>query len=229
MKKFFCILCVFSILCCICSCNSNNTHKANEYEAMKTSVTKDSVKEFISLLGDLEPGGLVSGYEYNEKNCYNVTPTEVAAETDMKIFKFSDSCASFVMLNNEVYPLCEGFGGYGFVKAIPCDFDNDGNKDLLVASSWGSGVHRSVVSVFNSVTKESTILYNAPEKDLIVARSTASVFTGVSEIDNELYYSVLSVKITVENNNFANLSYNVTGVEGHIEYNTDVPKFIPRQ
>ena len=228
MKKFFCILCVFSILCCLCSCNSNNTHKANEYEAMKTSVTKDSVKEFVSLLEDFEPGGLVSGYEYNEKNCYNVTPTEVAAETDMKIFKFSDSCASFVMLNNEVYPLCEGVGGYGFVEAIPCDFDNDGNKDLLVASSWGSGVHRSVISVFNSVSKESTILYTS-DTDLIVARSTANIFTDNPEIDEKLYYSVLSVKINVEDNNFANLSYDVTGVEGHIECENNSPQFIPYQ
>ena len=54
------------------------------------------------------------------------------------------------MVDNEVYPLCESFGGFGFVNAIPCDFDNDGNKDLFVASSWGSGLHRSVISVLMS-------------------------------------------------------------------------------
>ena len=58
---------------------------------MKTSATKDSVKEFISLLGNIEPNGLISGYKIDEETCYNVTPPGVAAETNMKIFKFSDS------------------------------------------------------------------------------------------------------------------------------------------
>lgn len=218
----------------LCSCKDDSSHKANEYETMKNSIKKDSVKEFMSLMEKFEPSGLISGYEINEKNCYNVTPSEVAAETDMKIFKFSDSCASFVMLDNEIYPLCEWFGGYGFVNAVPCDFDNDGNKDLLVASSWGSGMHRSIISVFNSVSKESTILYNTstsdtPNADLIVAQSTANIFTDDPDIDEKLFYSVLSVKINVENNNFANLAYVVTGVEGHIECKDNTPQFIPYQ
>ena len=35
-------------------------------------------------------------------------------------------------MDNEIYPLCEFFGGYGFVNAIPCDFDNDGMTDIDV-------------------------------------------------------------------------------------------------
>ena len=234
MKKILCIFCVLTMLFCFCSCKDDNAHQANEYESMKTSITKDSVKEFMSLMEKIEPSGLISGYEINEKNCYNVTPQQVASETDMKIFKFSDSCASFVMLDNEIYPLCEYFGGYGFVNAIPCDFDNDGNKDLFVASSWGSGMHRSIISVFNSVSKESTILYDTsttdtPDTDLIVAQSTANIFTDDPEIDEKLYYSVLSVKINIEDNNLANLSYTVIGVKGHIECEDNTPQFIPYQ
>ena len=231
MKRILCIFCVMTTLFLLCSCKDDGSNKANEYESMKTSATKDSVKEFVSLLENIEPSGLISGYKFDEETCYNVTPPEVATETNMKIFKFSDSCASFVMMDNEVYPLCEFFGGYGFVNAIPCDFDNDGNKDLFVASSWGSGLHRSVISVFNSVSKEATILYdtsttNTLSTDLIVARSTANVFTDDPDIDEKLYYSVLSVKINVENNNLANLAYVVTGVEGHIEYEDNTPQFI---
>ena len=234
MKRIFCIFCVITMLFLLCSCKDDSSHKANEYETMKTSATKDSVEEFVSLLENIEPSGLISGYKFDEETCYNVTPPKVAAETNMKIFKFSDSCASFVMMDNEVYPLCESFGGYGFVNAIPCDFDNDGNKDLFVASSWGSGLHRSVISVFNSVSKESTILYDTsttdtPSTDLIVAQSTANIFTDDPDIDEKLFYSVLSVKINVENNNFANLAYVVTGVEGHIECKDNTPQFIPYQ
>ena len=234
MKRILCIFCVIMMLFLLCSCKDDISHRDNEYEALKTSATKDYVKEFVSLLGNIEPSGLISGYKVDEETCYNVTPPEVAEETNMRIFKFSDSCASFVMVDNEIYPLCEFFGGYGFVNAIPCDFDNDGNNDLFVASSWGSGMHRSIISVFNSVSKESTILYdtsttNTPSTDLIVARSTANIFTDNPDIDEKLYYSVLSVKIDVENNNLANLSYVVTGVEGHIECEDNTPKFIPYQ
>lgn len=234
MKRIFCIFCVITMLFLLCSCKDDISHKANEYETMKTSATKDSVEEFVSLLENIEPSGLISGYKFDEETCYNVTPPEVSAETNMKIFKFSDSCASFVMVDNEIYSLCEWFGGYGFVNALPCDFDNDGNKDLLVASSWGSGVHRSIISVFNSVSKNSTILYDTssadtPNTDLIVAQSTASFFTGDPNIDEKLYYSVLSVKINVENNNLVNLAYVVTGIEGHIEYEDNTPQFIPYQ
>ena len=139
-----------------------------------------------------------------------------------------------MLLDDQIYNLCESFGGYGFVNAVPCDFDNDGNKDLLVASSWGSGMHRSIISVFNSVSKESTILYDTsttdtPNADLIVAQSTANIFTGDPEIDEKLYYSVLSVKINIEDNNLSNLSYTVIGVKGHIECEDNTPQFIPYQ
>lgn len=234
MKRLFCIFCVIMMLLLLCSCKNDGYQKANEYEPHKTSATKDSVEEFLSVLGHVEPGGLLSGCKFDEETCYNVTPPEVAAETNMKIFKFSDSCASFVMINNEFYPLCDFFGGLGFVNAIPCDFDNDGNKDLFVASSWGSGLHRSEISVFNSVTKESTILYDTsttdtPNTDLIVARSTASIFTDDPNVNEKLYYSVLSVKIDMENNNPVTLAYDVIDVEGHIEYKDSTPKFIPYQ
>lgn len=230
MKKIFCLLCASIMIFLLCSCNDNN-----KYETMKTNISKDYVSEFMELLGgEIELGGLSSGLVLDEEHCFNVTPQEVATETDMKIFKFSDSCVSFVVLDNKIYELCDSFGGYGFVNAIPCDFDNDGNKDLLVASSWGSGMHRSIISVFNSVTKKSTVIYDTsytdtPNTDLIVSRSSASLFTDIPDIDEKLYFSVLSVKIDVENNNLANLSYVVDDIEGHIEVKDGVPTFIPYQ
>ena len=101
---------------------------------------------------------------------------------------------------------------------------HDGSNSLTNSLS-------SIISVFNSVSKESTILYDTsttdtPNADLIVAQSTANIFTDDPDIDEKLFYSVLSVKIDVENNNFANLAYVVTGVEGHIEYEDNTPQFI---
>ena len=233
MKKLFCMLCVIVTVLCLCSCKDNSSQMPNEYEPWKTNSSKDHVSEFMELLGgQIELDSLLSGFVLEEEHCYNVTPTQVAEETDMKIFKFSDSCASFVTVDDAIYPLCDFLGGYGFVNALPCDFDKDGNKDLFVASSWGSGMRRSIISVFNSVTKESTVLYDTattdtPDVDLVVAQSTANLFTDNPEIDEKLYYSVLSVKINVENNNFATLSYDIVDIAGHIEITDDGPVFKP--
>ena len=235
MKRILCIFCVITTLFLLCSCKDDGSNKANEYESMKTNISKDYVPEFMELLGrEIELGGLSSGMVLDEEHCYNVTPVEVAAETDMKIFKFSDSCISLVLLDNKIYNLCESFGGYGFVNAVPCDFDNDGNKDLLVASSWGSGMHRSIISVFNSVTKESTFIYDTsdtdnPSIDLFVATATPSLSSKEIE-DLPIYYQVYSAEITVndtENYNLADLSYVATGMVGSIESENGKPVFKP--
>lgn len=199
---------------------------------MKTYISKDSVNEFMELLdGETDLGGLSGGYVLDKTHCYNVTPPQVAAETNMKIFKFSDSCASFVVVDNYIYELCVSFGGYGFVNAVPCDFDNDGNKDLLVASSWGSGVHRSIISIFNSVTKESTVLYNTsstdnPDVDLFVSITSPSL-SSIDSKDLPIYYDVYSAKITVNDANFVDLSYVATGLVGTIQVENDTPVFVP--
>lgn len=236
MKRIFCIICAFTMLFLLCSCADNHAQNANEHASVKTPINKDSVKEFMLLLEKIVPSGHIYGDEIREENCYNVTPIEVAAETDMKIFKLSDSCASFVMIDNEIYPLCEFLGGYGFVNAIPCDFDNDGNKDLLVASSWGSGMHRSIISVFNSVTKESTVIYNTfttdnPGIDLFVA-AESPVFSSKKIEDWPIYYQVYSAEITVNDReayNLADLSYVATDLVGSIEIENGKPVFKPYQ
>ena len=229
VKKLFRSIFLISLLFLLSSCK-DNTPIANSYETTKTNISKEHVAEFMELLGgETDLGGLSTGYVLDEEHCYNVTPNQVANETDMKIFKFSESCASFVMLDNKIYPLCEWFGGYGFVNAVPCDFDNDGNKDLLVASSWGSGMHRSVISLFNSVSKESTILYDTsttdtPSMDLFVTTATPS-FSSKEIEDLPIYYYIYSARIETNNGNFAELSYVAIEFVGSIEVVNGTPTF----
>ena len=223
MKRLIGILCAVAIIFLLCSCEYLFVPE-NEYRPSEVEVSKDSVSEFISLFNAEYNGN------YSEDNCYNVTPTLVSNETDMQIFKFSTDCSSYVMVDGEIYPICESFGGYGFVNALPCDFDGDGNKDLYVASSSGSGIHRSVISVFNSVTKESTVLLDTmqledPNMDLIVSKSTANVF---DKDEKGLYYSVLRVRIIVNDDNLVQLSHEMTDVVGYIEVEDNTPKFVPK-
>lgn len=222
MKKILCTLLMIVMLFSFCSCKDSKTITVNDHKSENTNISKESIEEFMSLLNDFEPSGFIDGCKIEKENCYNVTPPQVASETDMKIFKFSDSCASYVMLDNEIYILCASF-----VNAVPCDFDGDGNKDLLVASSCGSGIHRSTISVFNSVNKESLDIYDAPYVHLIVTRSTDNLFDVEPKDDELLCYYVLSAKIQSGDNNLANLSYTAKDVVGHIEVIDDTPTFVP--
>lgn len=235
MKRSCIIMMTLMMIIGMCSCNLVSNNKADSDDTEKLYMTapcsKEDVDAFCDIVGEIQGDGLISGFDLDKEKCFNVTPEQVALETSYKIFKFSDSCASFVMIDNEVYTLCEWFGGYGFVNAVPCDFDNDGNKDLLVASSWGSGLHRSIISVFNSTTKESTVIYDTsttdnPQIDLFVAISTLS-FSSKDPSALPIYYEVYSAEIKSNDNNLADLSYVATGVVGSISTDNGVITFIP--
>lgn len=205
--------------------------KENTYT---TNISKDHVPEFLELFAAATaPGGLLngyadSGYAYDEAHCYNVTPAIFSYMTDMKIFKFSNSCASFLMLDREIYPLCQAFGGFGFVDAILWDFDEDGNPDLLVSSSWGSGTHCSVLSVFNTATKESVILYAEPGVDLYASCSSPASSAGNQTVPCSI--RVNTIKITakdLENFGLADLSWTAEKEIGYVYTEGGAVKFFP--
>ena len=185
----------------------------------------------MSIIGEVGLDGLSAGMKLDEEHCYNVTPLSVATETDIKIFKFSDSCMTLALIDNEVYEICTSFGGYGFVNAVPWDYDEDGNLDLLIASSWGSGLHRSEISVFNTKTKESIVVYDTsttddPSVDLFIAAGSPSISSeDISSIP--IYYQVYSANIAVKENNLADLSYTATGVIGSVVVENGTPVFKP--
>lgn len=230
MKHVLILLTALSLLLSLCSCNSvspdNDGSSNGDVDHMTSVCSKDSVDEFMAIFGEKKGDGLLAGYSITKDNMYNVTPPHVAAKTDYRVFKASDSGASFILIDGEIYTLCEWFGGHGFVNAVPCDFDGDGNTDLLVASSWGSGQHRSEISVFNTVTKKSTVLYTSLE-DLIVMTLSPSFSSQGDPAALPIYYQVYAAKITVNDNNFANLSYVVTDVVGSVQSENGTAVFLP--
>lgn len=198
-----------------------------------SACSKDGVAEFMSLLNNAESGGAFAGKGLDAEYCYNVTPPAVAAETDIKIFKFSDSCLSLALIDNQVYEICTSFGGAGFVAAVPWDYDEDGNPDLLIASSWGSGIHRSEISVFNTKTKESIVVYNTlstdhPSDDLIVA-AVSPALSSKDPADLPVSYQVYSVNMVFEGDNLADLSYTAMDVVGSVVVENGAPVFQPAE
>lgn len=234
MKRFFCLFLTGILLMSLtaCSANSNNSDKEDiSSEYMTTPCSKDSVDDFMKIIGEAELDGLSAGMILDKEHCYNVTPVSVAAQTDIKIFKFSDSCVSLALIDGSVYPICTSFGGYGFVNAVPWDYDEDGNLDLLIASSWGSGLHRSEISVFNTSTKESIIVYDTastdnPSIDLFVAANSPS-FSSKDTADHPVFYEIYSANIEVKNHNLADLSYTATGIIGSVVVENGAPVFKP--
>lgn len=234
MKRIFCLLLTGIVLISLTACQTNaddSDKNENNVDYMTTSCTKDSVDEFMSMIGKMELDGLYTGMKLDEAHCYNVTPLSVAAQTDIEIFKFSDSCASFARIDGEVFSICESFGGFGFVNAEPWDYDHDGNLDLLIASSWGSGLHRSIISVFNTTTKESIVVYDTlntdnPSADLFVAAASPS-FSSKEPQDLPIYYQVYTANIEAADNNLADLSYVATGVVGSVVAENGMPVFKP--
>lgn len=191
------------------SCSAARAESADGtvYEA---PCSKNGVNEFMSAFEAANPSGILNGYPASEEYCYNVTPDIVAAETDIQIFKFGNSCESFAMVDGAVYPLCKGFGGFGFLNAMPWDYDGDGQTDLMIASSWGSGIHRSEISVFSRAAKTCTLIYSTmfeqePQIDLAVFLEAPTQGTAPEIV-------LRQVKILCpEDYNFASLRYQVTG------------------
>ena len=138
-----------------------------EKHAVRQSVsgTQEGVKDFLALLGNSKP------QMYENDTCYNITPEDIAKAT-YGIFKFDQSCASFLMFENEIYPLGEWFGGLGVVSAAIADLDKDGLNELIFTYSFGSGIHQSRIGYFDPAAKQTVDLSYALQ-NAVTGNSTA--------------------------------------------------------
>lgn len=105
------------------------------------------VERFLKMLGEFHSG-------YDSDICFQVTPQEISDQYGFEIFKFDTSCASFLLYEEDVYPLGTWFGGYGVTSFAISDMNEDGDPELYFTYSWGSGIHRSQVGYFDTAAKE---------------------------------------------------------------------------
>lgn len=75
-----------------------------------------------------------------------ITPDDVWEETGHQLFKDSGSLETYVVADGNAAVLGIGFGGSGVTSVVPYDVNGDGAGDLVYAYSYGSGIHRSVMS-----------------------------------------------------------------------------------
>lgn len=76
----------------------------------------------------------------------DITPDDVWEETGHQLFKDSSSLETYVVADGKAAVLGTGFGGSGVTSVVPYDVNGDGAGDLVYAYSYGSGIHRSVMS-----------------------------------------------------------------------------------
>lgn len=172
--------CILLILLSACSKNpasdktnltSENKNEASDKTVLDTlaveselTITSSNthVSDFVAKNADFK-----SSYETDE--CYNITPDFIANNSNYEIFKYIDSCESFVMYDNEVYHIGIGFGGWGITSMALADLNKDGEYELYYTFSWGSGIHRSQVGYFEPISKETHIFdYSLPNYDMIL-------------------------------------------------------------
>ena len=126
---------------------------------------REGVDELLAITGPIEGESLLQGADFSPETCFNVTPERVAEETDIRIFKFSETATSIALFADGRHgEICCSFGGWGFMDAVPWDYDHDGMTDLVILSSWGSGLHRAEVSVFNRRDMKSTVIYDTADE-----------------------------------------------------------------
>ena len=130
------------------------------------SGTTDGTAAFLALLGDQKPKS------YDNDTCYDITPQEIGKDTGYRIFKFDTSCASYLLYENEIYPLGAWFGGLGVVSMEATDLNQDGKAELYYTYSFGSGLHRSCAGYFDPVHKQSIVLLPGNlNQDMMVAQN----------------------------------------------------------
>lgn len=140
-----------------------------------------SVKDFNKLFKEFRDYNKIkSANPYdNEGNysAYDITPEDVKKELGCQIFKFNYTCDTFVIYKSKLFPIGMGSGGFGTVSINTCDFDKNGQKDLIYTFSWGSGMHRSQIGIYNlSQSKEVVLDFTQRDEDVILEKISDDKF-----------------------------------------------------
>jgi hypothetical protein len=126
---------------------------------------------------------------------YDITPKEVKEEVGCQIFKINYSCETYVVYKSKVFHIGFGFGGLGIVSLMTCDFDGNGQKDLIYTFSFGSGLHRSQIGVFNfSKEKEEWPNFSQLNNDVMLEKISDDNFkiyiAKVEDVINFIHFNL---------------------------------------
>lgn len=141
MKRMAGILLAAVLLCCA-ACSTGKSLPVLVEESLTLCGTEDGVEDFLTKN---------SGYKGSDSphSCRNITPDFVREHTEFQVFKYEDTCDSFLLWRDRVLPLGTGFGGLGVTSMALADLNEDESYELYFTYSFGSGIHRSMLGGFD--------------------------------------------------------------------------------
>lgn len=171
MKKRFVLAFIFTSMLSLAACSAGkNTLPDDKSNIVLFQLTPSDrgVEEFL----DISEIKLL----YSNESCYNVTPENITDEYGFSIFKLDQSCAGFLLYENEVYPLGEYFGGLGLTSFAVADLNQDDKNELYFTYSCGSGLHRSLAGYFDTQNKEMVVFdYSNFNNDMVFVNENHSL------------------------------------------------------
>ena len=221
MKKILRFVLSFTLLCCLIGCGSNINNVSNKSN-ISINTSKISVDNFVARLKKTEYYDEIRETEKQPENpkakFYDITPKDIADEIGCQIFKDGVWCSSYVFYKDEIYPI--GYGS-GVVDMKVCDFNDDGQPDILYTFSFGSGIHRWAISLFDfaRMTETSPSFGDYEEKDMYMPEDVALEKNSKNEFEIYLIKWEHS-----DNVNFAKLKYTKGQTIGKVINENGIPK-----
>ena len=197
---------------------------SQKYTRLDTT-SKEGVPAFFKLLSEQIPDAVTGLNATAEEDCYNITPPGADAKKDFQVFMSVRTAYVYIVQDGAIVGTIRGV-----LNLLLVDMDKDGKKDLLFTTTWGSGIERDLVCVYNANTQKVSGLHMSErgyKRDMLwVAASGADVyFEGKTEADNDIQYPVLSVEAVYENGKLS--GYVVTGIVGNVVYQDGKAQFGP--
>jgi len=148
LKWLTILFCVFFLS----ACDSNET--TNEVSGKKLTI-----EEAKKLILDAP---YFSHPSDKEVEIFEITSSDIWVKTKFQLFKAAGE--TFIVANQEVVHIANGFGGYGVTSAVPYDVNKDGTSDIIYTYSFGSGIHRSIISWIDLKNFKEHIVEDIPKR-----------------------------------------------------------------
>lgn len=217
-----CIIFCLLLLCLTLAACRSNPENEPQPEVNTMQYTSASFKELLGEQVKEDKIAIVES-DFAIAEYHDITPTPVKETIGCQIFKDGKNCESYLLHNDQIYRMGIGFGGYGVIDIHLCDFDGDGQQDLLYTDSSGSGVHRWEAGIFNMTTLHDTTVFASMGalKPQYYMADTILVETGDNQFD--IYTARINLPADI---NFANLSIEQDEKIGRITKDGHTPHFI---
>lgn len=155
MRRWMILLLAVLLAAAVCvavfatAAHSGAVKYAGQPYASAITASQVDLEDFFAAMDELP--------QEQQNACVEITPEAVSEVTDWRIFTVEKQY-SFLLADGEVHTLCGYWGGWGVTSALPWDYDGNGVLDLLYTYSWGSGIHRSHVAIFDMTAGQEIML-----------------------------------------------------------------------